>query len=86
MDSLDLLEMSIFCRYTSDFHCWRNLKKLQTGKFLNKKLGEELKDFVDPNDPHISDLLVSHYDCSKQNKIRQFSLTRVNPVNKLLLL
>ena len=33
-------------------------------------------DHVDPNDPHISDLLVSHYDCSKQHNLRQFSLTR----------
>ena len=36
-------------------------------------------DQVDPNDPHISDLLVSHYDCSKQHNLRQFSLTRVKP-------
>ena len=35
------------------------------------------KDIVEPNDPHISELLVSHYDCSKQNNLRQFSLTRV---------
>ena len=36
-------------------------------------------DHVDPNDPHVSDLLVSHYDCSKQYNLRQFSLTRVQP-------
>ena len=36
-------------------------------------------DHVDPNDPHISDLLVSHYECSKQHNLRQFSLTRVQP-------
>ena len=36
-------------------------------------------DHVDPNDPHISDLLVSHYDRSKQHNLRQFSLTRVQP-------
>ena len=36
-------------------------------------------DHVDPNDPHISDLSVSHYDCSKQHNLRQFSLTRVQP-------
>ena len=35
------------------------------------------KIIVEPNDPHISDLLVSHYGCSKQNNLRQFSLTRV---------
>ena len=36
-------------------------------------------DHVDPNDPNILDLLVSHYDCSKQLNLRQFSLTRVQP-------
>ena len=39
-------------------------------------------DHVDPNDPHISDLLVSHYDCSKQHNLRQFSLTRVQPCSQ----
>ena len=36
-------------------------------------------DHVDPSDPHISDLLASHYDCSKQHILRQFSLPRVPP-------
>ena len=36
-------------------------------------------DHVDPNDPHISDFSVSHYDCSKQHNLGQFSLTRVQP-------
>ena len=36
-------------------------------------------DIVEANDPHISDLLVSHYDCSKQHNVRHFSLTRVQP-------
>ena len=36
-------------------------------------------DHVDPNDPHNSDLLVSHYGCSKQHNLQQFSLTRVQP-------
>ena len=39
-------------------------------------------DHVDPNDPHISDLLVSHYDCSKQHNLRQFSLTQVQPCSQ----
>ena len=44
-------------------------------------------DHVDPNDPHISDLMifshfVSHYDCSKQHNLRQFSLTRVQPCSQ----
>ena len=39
-------------------------------------------DHVDPNDCHISDLLVSHYDCSKQQNLGQFSLTRVQPCSR----
>ena len=35
------------------------------------------KNIVEPNDPHISELLVSHYGCSKQNNLLHFSLTRV---------
>ena len=34
---------------------------------------------VEPNDPHVSDLSVSHYDCSEEHDLRQFSLTRVQP-------
>ena len=34
-------------------------------------------DIVADTDPNISQLLVSHYDCSKQHNLRQFSLTRV---------
>ena len=36
-------------------------------------------DVVKPNDPHPSDLLVSHYDCTKQPNLRQFSSIRVQP-------
>ena len=35
------------------------------------------KDYIETDDPNISKLMVSHYDCSKQNNLRQFSLTRV---------
>ena len=31
---------------------------------------------VQPNDPHISDVLVSHYSCSNQKNLLQFILTR----------
>ena len=44
-------------------------------------------DIVEPNDivkPNISDLLVSHYDCSKQQNLSQFSLYVFNPALKLL--
>ena len=34
---------------------------------------------LEPYTPHNSDLLVSHYDCSKQHNLRHFSLTRVKP-------
>ena len=43
-------------------------------------------DLVEPNGPQISELLVSHYDCSKQHILRQFSLTRYSRVLKCLLL
>ena len=33
------------------------------------RLYNSSKIIVEPNDPHIFDLLVSHYDCSKQNNL-----------------
>ena len=42
--------------------------------FLNSS-----SDIVDPNGPGISDLLVYHYDCSKQRHLCQFFSTRVQP-------
>ena len=36
-------------------------------------------DIVEPNDPHFSELLVSHCDCSKQHNLPQFNLTGVQP-------
>ena len=39
-------------------------------------------DHVNPKGPHISDLLVSHYDCSKQHNLRHISLTRVQPCSQ----
>ena len=45
--------------------------------FLVSSQTASSSDHVDPNDPHISDLLVSHYDCSKQHNLIQFSITRV---------
>ena len=47
--------------------------------FLPIILLDPSTDIVEPNDSHISDLLVSHYDCFKQHNLRQFSLTRVQP-------
>ena len=43
---------------------------------------ESHSDHVDPIDSHISDLSVSHYYCSKQHNLRQFSLTRVQPCSQ----
>ena len=34
---------------------------------------------ISPQDPNILNLLVSHYDCAKQNNLRQFSLLNVEP-------
>ena len=34
---------------------------------------------ISPQDPNILDLMVSHYDCAKQNNLRQFSLLNVEP-------
>ena len=34
---------------------------------------------ISPQDPKIIILLVSHYDCAKQNNLRQFSLLNVEP-------
>ena len=36
-------------------------------------------DIVEPNNPHNSDLSVSHYESSKQHNLRDISLTRVKP-------
>ena len=38
--------------------------------------------FVSPDDLRITKLLASHYDCSKQYNLRQFSLTRVQECNQ----
>ena len=51
--------------------------------YLCKSTSENI---VEPNDPHISDLLVSHYDCSKQNNLCQFSVTRVQTCEQASLL
>ena len=34
---------------------------------------------ISPQDPNILNLMVSHYDCAKQNNLRQFSLLNVEP-------
>ena len=34
---------------------------------------------ISEQDPNISNLMVSHYDCAKQNSLRQFSLLNVEP-------
>ena len=37
---------------------------------------------ISEQDPNILNLMVSHYDCAKQNNLRQFSLLNVDQVNK----
>ena len=34
---------------------------------------------ISPQDPNILNLMVSHYDCAKQNNLRQFSLLNFAP-------
>ena len=34
---------------------------------------------ISDQDPNILNLMVSHYDCAKQNNLRQFSLLNVEP-------
>ena len=34
---------------------------------------------ISEQDPNILNLMVSHYDCAKQNNLRQFSLLNVEP-------
>ena len=34
---------------------------------------------ISPQDPNILNLMISHYDCAKQNNLRQFSLLYVEP-------
>ena len=34
---------------------------------------------ISPQDPNTLNLMVSHYDCEKQNNLRQFSLLNVEP-------
>ena len=44
---------------------------------LNSIYSIDPDNFVSPDDPRITKLLASHYDCSKQYNLRQFSLFRV---------
>ena len=37
------------------------------------------ENLVSEQDPDILNLMVSHYDCAKQNNLRQFSLLNVEP-------
>ena len=35
--------------------------------------------YLPPDDPNITNLMVSHYDCEKQHNLRQFNLLNVKP-------
>ena len=37
------------------------------------------ENIISEQDPNILNLMVSHYDCAKQNNLRQFSLLKVEP-------
>ena len=38
---------------------------------------------ISPQDPNILNLKESHYDCAKQNNLRQFSLLNVEPCKQV---
>ena len=39
--------------------------------------------YLPPDDPNITNLMVSYYDCEKQHNLRQFSLLNVKPLKLL---
>ena len=39
----------------------------------------DTENFLPPDDPNITNLMVFHYDCKKQHNLRQFSLLNVKP-------
>ena len=59
-----------------------NINTLSTTPIPNDNKIENT-DEVKPEDPNISNLIVSHYDCSKQHNLRQFNLLNVQHVIKL---
>ena len=40
--------------------------------------------YLPPDDPNITNLMVSHYDCEKQHNLRQFNLLNVKPCTEAL--
>ena len=87
--SITLLNTLTFLKYTAHFHCSVMTSSFEHSfRFLFLLLKYFILlilslypsiDMVEPIDLHVSDLLVSHYDCSEQYNLRQFSLTRVQP-------
>ena len=39
----------------------------------------DTENYLPPDDPIITNLMVSHYDCEKQHNLRQFNLLNVKP-------
>ena len=39
--------------------------------------------YLPPDDPNTTNLIVSHYDCEKQHKLRQFNLLNVKPCTEV---
>ena len=43
-----------------------------------------LNNYLPPDDPNTTNLMVSHYDCEKQHNLRQFNLLNVKPCTEAL--
>ena len=44
----------------------------------------ETENYLPSDDPNITNLMVSHYDCAKQHNLRQYNLLNRNNAQKLL--
>ena len=44
----------------------------------------DTENYLPSDDPNITNLMVSHYDCAKQHNLRQFNLLNINNALKLL--
>ena len=44
----------------------------------------DTENYLPSDDPNITNLMVSHYDCAKQHNLRQFNLLNVKQCTKLL--
>ena len=63
-------------KYTYIIHIVHSLVHPSTAPKVDATNSEN---HISDQDPNILNLMVSHYDCAKQNNLRQFSLLNVEP-------